>query len=128
MFIILKKDPNYIREQIFINDRSDFNAIVQLMILMKKIKIYDYRTKENELHSLFAEINDDGDLVLTGYDSGQSVKKFFGDYDHEYWLTVKSANVKSVLLHLIKDNFESDTDFREWLENKNIEFEFNSYT
>ena len=59
------------------------------MIHVKKIKIYDYQTKENEHHSLIAEINDDGDLILAGFDSGQSVKKFFGDFDYEYWLTVK---------------------------------------
>jgi hypothetical protein len=98
------------------------------MIPMKKIKIYDYRTKENDLHSLIAEINDDGDLILTGYDSGQSVKKFFGDFDHEYWLTVKSENISAVILHLIKDNFKTDSAFREWLEEKNIEFKFHSYT
>jgi hypothetical protein len=95
---------------------------------MKKIKIYDYKTKENETHSLIAEIKDNGDLVLSGYDSGQSVKEFFGDFDHEYWLTIKVDNVFSVLLHLIKENFKNDTEFREWLEKRNIEFEFYSYT
>jgi hypothetical protein len=95
---------------------------------MKKIKIYDYRTKENEFHSLCAEINDKGDLVLSGYDSGQSVKEFFGDYDHEYWLTVKSKNVSGVLLHLIKDNFKSYSDFKEWLEKKNIQFDLFSFS
>jgi len=95
---------------------------------MKKIKIYDYRTKENETHSLIAELNDIGDLVLSGYDSGQSVKKFFGDYDHEYWLRVKSENTSTVLLHLIKDNFKNDTEFKDWPEKKNIEFQFSTYT
>ena len=98
------------------------------MILLKKIKIYDYKTKENETHRLNAEITDSGDLVLSGYDCGQSVKEFFGDFDHEYWLTVKTENVSSVLLHLIKENFKNDTEFREWLEERNIQFEFHSYT
>ena len=95
---------------------------------MKKIKIYDYKTKENETHSLIAEIKDNGNLVLSGYDSGQSVKEFFGDLDHEYWLTIKEDNVFSVLLHLLKENFKNDTEFREWLERKDIQFEFYSYT
>ena len=98
------------------------------MIHVKKIKIYDYKTKKNETHSLIAEINDNGDLVLSGYDCGQSVKEFFGDYDHEYWLTVKSENISEVLLHLIKESFKNDTEFREWLEKKNIQFKFYSYT
>jgi hypothetical protein len=95
---------------------------------MKKIKIYDYKTKENETHGLTAEIKDNGDLTLSGYDSGQSVKEFFGDFDHEYWLTVKAENVVTVLLQLINENFKNDTEFREWLEEKNIQFEFYSYT
>jgi len=50
------------------------------------------------------------------------------DYDHEYWLRVKSENASAVLLHLVKDNFKSDTEFKDWLEKKNIEFQFSTYT
>jgi len=95
---------------------------------MRKITIYDYRTKENEIHSLIAEIKDNGDLVLSGYDCGQSVKELLGDFDHEYWLTVKAENLFSVLLYLIKDRFKSDTEFSEWLNEKNIHFNFSSFT
>ena len=95
---------------------------------MKKITIYDYKTKKNEIHSLIAEIKDNGDLVLSGYDCGQSVKEHLGDFDHEYWLTIKAESISSVLLYLIKDFFKSDTDFREWLDEKNIKFQFTSYT
>jgi hypothetical protein len=94
---------------------------------MKKITIYDYRSNENEKHSLIAEIKENGDLVLSGYDCGQSVKRFYGDFDHEYWLTVKAENISSVILYLIKDCFKSDTGFREWLDEKNIQFQFSSY-
>ena len=95
---------------------------------MRKITIYDYKTKENEIHSLVAEIKENGDLVLSGYDCGQSVKDFFGDFDHEYWLTVKAENVSSVILCLIKDRFKTDVEFREWLEEQNIQFNFFSFT
>lgn len=95
---------------------------------MKKITIYDYRTKENEIHTLIAEIKENGDLVLSGYDCGESVKKFYGDFDHEYWLTIKAENISSVVLYLIKDRFKSDTEFRQWLNEKNIQFDFSSFT
>ena len=95
---------------------------------MKKITIYDYRTKENEVHTLVAEIKENGDLVLSGYDCGQSVKKFFGDFDHEYWLTVRAEIVPSVLLYLIKERFKDDTELKEWLDEKNNQFKFDSYT
>ncbi|MFX1574910.1 MAG: hypothetical protein ACFFB0_19405 [Promethearchaeota archaeon] len=95
---------------------------------MKKITIYDYKNRDNETHNLFAEVKDNGDLVLSGYDCGQSVKNFFGDFDHEYWLKVNSENVPSILLYLIKERFKDDTELREWLDEKNIKFEFSSFT
>jgi len=95
---------------------------------MKKISIYNYRTKANEKHSLVAEILDNGDLVLSGYDSGQSVKEFYGDFDNEFWLTVKAENVPLVLLYLIKERFKDTTELKKWLEKKDIEYNFNSYT
>jgi hypothetical protein len=95
---------------------------------MKKITIYDFKTEENETHSLFAEIKENGDLVLSGYDCGESIKKFYGDFDHEYWLTIKAENLSSIILYLIKDRFKSDTEFREWLDEKDISFKFHSYT
>jgi hypothetical protein len=95
---------------------------------MKKITFYDYKTKENEIHRLVAEIKENGDLVLSGYDCGQSVKEFFGDFDHEYWLTVKAENLSSVILYLIKDRFKTDTEFRDWLNEKDVQFDFYSYT
>lgn len=95
---------------------------------MKKISIYNYRTKTNEKHSLVAEIQDNGNLVLSGYDSGQSVKEFYDDFDNEYWLTVKAENVPLVLLYLIKERFKDTTELKKWLEKKDIEYNFNSYT
>jgi hypothetical protein len=95
---------------------------------MKKVTIYDYKSKTNEVHSLIAEMKENGDLVLSGYDCGQSVEEYFGDFDHEYWLTVKAENISTVLLYLIKDQFKSDTGFRKWLEEKDIQFNFTSFT
>ncbi len=81
--------------------------------IVKKITIYDNKTKKNEIHSLIAEIKENGDLILSGYDCGQSAKVVFGDFDHEYWLTVKAENILTILLYLIKDRFKTDTEFRQ---------------
>jgi hypothetical protein len=51
----------------------------------------------------------------------------FGDTDYEYWLTVHSQNVPKVRLELIKDTFQDETDFRKWLESKDIPSEFHNY-
>lgn len=76
---------------------------------------------------LDAIINESGDLVLEGCDNGDYVKQVWGDFDYEYWVTVKSDYKNTVLLHLIQQNFDSETKFQEWLKEKDIPFEFNSY-
>ena len=68
-----------------------------------------------------------GDLVFSGQIIDQDYEKMFGDTDYEYWLTVHSQDVPKVLLELIKDRFQNETDFRKWLESKNIPSEFNNY-
>jgi len=94
---------------------------------MKKITIYDRKEGKNH-YSLTAEINEEGDLLLTGVDSGPFVKDYFGDFDYEYWLAVKKDHVSTVLLHLIKERFTTDGEFKEWLKEKEVPSEFSSYT
>ena len=94
---------------------------------MNKVTIYDRKEGENH-YSLTAEINEEGDLLLTGVDSGPFVKDYFGDYDYEYWLTVKKEHLSTVLLHLIKECFNTDSEFKEWLNERAVPSEFYSYT
>ena len=94
---------------------------------MKKMIIYDYRNDKDEHHSLSVEIKENGDLVFSGYDSGPSVKEHFGDFDYEYWVTVKSEYVFDILLNLIKDYFKSNSKIKEWLKTKEIPFETFSF-
>ena len=94
---------------------------------MNKITIYDYTQGENEHHTLTAEINEKGDLVLAGYDSGDSVKERFGDFDFEYWTIVNSNQVLEVLLHLLKERFQTSGEFKEWLDKKKLSYETISF-
>ena len=79
-------------------------------------------------HNLYAEVKDNGDLLLSGYDSGPSVKEYFGDFDYEYWLTVKSEHIPNILLNLIKERFKNDYEFKDWLKEKDIPYDFATYT
>jgi len=72
-------------------------------------------------------IDDSGSLVLEGVDAGEEVRRLFGDWDYEYWLTIPAEYRESVLLYLIKERFSSVHDMREWLKEKNIPCEFTSY-
>jgi hypothetical protein len=42
-----------------------------------------------------AYLKDNGDLVIAGYDWGKDVEKLQGDWDYEYWHTVKAKAVPS---------------------------------
>ncbi len=99
---------------------------------MKSINIYDRRFGKNEHQILDIKITDEGDLVFEGADLGDSVVEYWGDFDYEYWLTVKAVHFPDVLLHLIKECFDkgifkNDSEFRDWLNEKGIPSSFNSW-
>lgn len=76
------------------------------------------------------EINNKGELVFEQTDVGKNTARLApngGDSDYEYWVTVKSGNVSRVLLELVREKFEGQGEFEEWLKGKEIEYEFYSY-
>ena len=95
------------------------------------MKINEIKLREMEIRGgksyLDAVIRENGDLVLSGQDLGEFVEQVWGDWDYEYWVTVNSDDKDSVLLHLIQEKFESETNFQEWLKEKEIPCEFMSY-
>ena len=76
---------------------------------------------------LDAMIDDEGNLVLEGYDIGESVKEYWGDSDYEYWLKIRKEWKDTVLLMLIKERFGRSSDLQTWLEEKEIPYEFSSW-
>jgi hypothetical protein len=92
-----------------------------------RMSIYDDRPADKSHYELTAIVKETGDLVLEGYDIGPTVEKCKGDIDYEYWRTVKAEHVPLVLLHLIKDRFKDESEFRVWLEEKGIPSIFTSY-
>lgn len=93
---------------------------------INKISLRETHT-ETDATYLDAIIDEEGKLVLEGYDIGKSVKEIWGDSDYEYWLTISREYKDTVLLWLIKERFTSDVRFREWLDEKGIPNEFNSW-
>jgi hypothetical protein len=51
-----------------------------------------------------AEIDREGNLVLSGYDIGKAPEECFGDSDYEYWLVVAAAE-KDQLLSVLLGQF-----------------------
>ena len=94
---------------------------------MNQIVLVDEKIGEDGRRLLTAEVTDEGDLVIAGCDSGEIVKKFWGDFDYEYWVTVKARDVPMVLLRLLKEKRRNDVDFRAWLAHHPIPSEFQSW-
>lgn len=96
-------------------------------------------------------------LILEGQDLGPAVASMLGDSDYEYWLSVDREHFDRLitelgeklgqgpeqgddqemrdrrLLELIElawktDVFETDVDFRRWLDSNGIPSKFDSYT
>ena len=95
-------------------------------VIIHEIALREERTKE-DFSTLVAKIEENGDLMLEGYDLGESPKKFWGDSDYEYWRTVEKKYKDTILLWLIKERFNSDSDFSDWLEEKGIPSKFMSW-
>lgn len=76
---------------------------------------------------LAVTVDESGSIVLEGVDAGEEVKKFFGDWDYEYWLKIAPEYRDSISLYLIKERFSSVEDMRKWLKEKDIPFTFTSF-
>jgi hypothetical protein len=86
---------------------------------IKRITLYRHET-EKDLSWLDAVIDDNGNLVLEGYDLGETPQEFWGDDDYEYWWIVKKKYKKKVLRLLVKEQFDTKSDLKNWLNAKCI--------
>ena len=101
----------------------DFEAMkepIKEIELMREVADRDKRF-------LDAKIDDAGNLVLEGFDIGDSVEEFWGDSDYEYWLTLSQEWKDTVLLLLIKERFKLSSDFQTWLESNEVPYKFESW-
>ncbi len=76
------------------------------------------------------ELNSKGELVFEQTDIGQNTARLApngGDSDYEYWVTVEPKSVNKVLLELIKEKFNVQSEFEAWLKLKDINYTFYSY-
>ena len=93
---------------------------------ISEIKLIESKSDRISIH-LSARIKENGDLVLEGQDLGEFVKERFGDSDYEYSLIVKAEYKDTILLNLIQERFADDSEFRGWLDEKQIPCEFWSF-
>jgi len=65
----------------------------------KKVKLVARRGETSVF--IDAEIDEKGNLVLSGQDIGKAPKEWFGDSDYEYWLVVAASDKDHVLSILL---------------------------
>ncbi len=75
-------------------------------------------------------VDETGDLVMEGEDTGPSVERFLSADEYEYFVRVPREHKDRLLLHLLKELFAKGTGsaaFMKWLDERKIPYEFNSY-
>lgn len=93
---------------------------------IRTLTLYDYKIDDGR-RVLTANIKDNGDFLLEGFDSGAAIEKLMGDWDYEYWVTVPAHYKDTVLLWLIKERFEGSSQLMQWLTEKDIPHTFDSW-
>jgi hypothetical protein len=95
----------------------------------KSVSLYEQRGETSRF--IDAEINKEGDLVVSGQDVGKAPREFWGDSDYEFWVHVRSEHKDDVLLALMEKlyggNGSAVTDFREFLKSRGIPNEFDTW-
>lgn len=94
-----------------------------------RVRIFEYRGDTSVF--IDAEINDQGDLVLSGQDIGKGPEEYFGDSDYEYWAVVKEEQKDRVLIALLEElfggNSKAVTAFIQLMKSKGIPYEFDTW-
>ena len=86
---------------------------------IERITLRETRT-EDDVSILEAIINEDGNLMLEGYDLGKAPLEFWGDSDYEYARVIKKEYKNRITLLLAKEQFDTKADLRKWLSEKDI--------
>lgn len=76
--------------------------------------------QSNGSSHLSVAVKESWDLVFSGHILSQALEDTLGDSEYEYWLTVRSEHVPTVLLELIKEHFKDDGECERWLQSKGI--------
>jgi hypothetical protein len=93
---------------------------------IRSVTLNDRESSTDRSHES-VELTDDGSLLISGHDLGETPKAFWGSSDYEYWRRIAARDVPRVLLGLIRQRFDSHADFHAWLEANDIDSTFDSW-
>jgi uncharacterized membrane protein len=72
---------------------------------LKEVKLYEERGETSRY--IDAEINKDGDLVITGQDIGKLPEEYWGDSDYEFFIYIP-AKYKEDVRRVLLEKFQAD--------------------
>ena len=91
---------------------------------LKKIKLFEERGPTSRFIS--AEVDENGKLIVSGQDVGETPRKLIDDGDYEFIVTVNAKDKDRVTLALIEKvfggRFCAVDEFRQFLEEKGIPY------
>lgn len=100
---------------------------------MDEKKLSLFRSSEDDATPRFVDVHigREGELIVSGCDVGDLPMEVWGDEDYEFWVSVPEEQKDWVLLYLLQQRFGGDdkavSSFKEWLKERGIPFQFNTY-
>ena len=96
--------------------KNDCNKITKIEIVKT----------ENDQSStiLSAKISDDGDLIIDDYFIGKFAQEVYDHDDSESFVKVKKDFKNTLLLLLLKERFQANSELRDWLSLNNVPYDF----
>jgi len=85
------------------------------MATPSSVRLYETRGATTIL--IDAEIKENGDLVLSGYDYGEAPEQTWGDSGYEYWVVLEAAHLGRLRHALLRIEFGLGWPLPAWLFN-----------
>jgi hypothetical protein len=104
-------------------------VFLRRMIILNRVRLIDIIGATSRF--IDVEISDKGDLILEGHDNGEGPLMAWGEDEYEFFLTLQAPNKDRVLLALLEKLYAGNpsliSEFKHYLESKNIPCEFYNY-
>ena len=101
-------------------------------VLTTGVTIYKHRLEDESLQELLAYFDNDGNLVLSGWDLGGQANEALGRDEHEYWVVVAKQYVPLALLALLREHYSPisavSSDFMRLLGENGARYGFSTWT
>ena len=90
-----------------------------------------YREEGAQSRSVRLSVEPDGAVRLSAVDWGETVEKWWGDDDYEFWVDVPSSAIRKLVFALLRDRYADRSgavdEFRAFCEKEGIDHKWGSW-